>query len=526
MVWAQQEKEKPPPLTEGLPQRELSEEERREREEKLLKELERTYKKWLEEDVRYIITAEEREAFLHLNSNEEREQFIEQFWLRRDPTPTTIENEYREEHYRRIAYANEKFSVGRPGWKSDRGRIYIIHGPPDSIESHPAGSLYQSGAGIDTLGKPTPVRAFERWRYHYIEGIGSNVVVEFVDRNGDGDYKLMLDPTEKEIFTRAGPLTRATEPLLETPFARASRGDTSKFALMERMNLYAVKLQDAPEVQFKDLEALVDTRISFNLLPFQVRTDFIRVTSETVLVLITVSIEKADLTFQMKQGLQQAVVNIFGRVSTLTRRNVQTFEDVVQLDVPPALLKTTLDKPALYQKAVPLRPGLYKLNLVLKDLSSSNVGTLERRLAVPRFHEDELAHSSLILADQIEAAGSRNLGTGPFVIGDTKVRPVVEANFGRNQKLGIYFQVYNLGVDQATNQPDATITYTVMQNKQPVFQRHEHTSQIQRPGQQLTVAKFLPLEPFPPGKYRLMISVSDRIRQHTLETSTTFRVRP
>lgn len=478
--YAQEKKEEQEsrPLTDALPQRKLSEKERKKREARLVKELQSHYKKWLEQDVRYILMPEERDAFLHLSNEEEREQFVEQFWLRRDPTPDTIENEYKEEHYRRIAYANEKFDVGRPGWLSDRGRIYIIHGPPDSTEDHAAGSLYQSPVGQDALGRPTPVYAFERWRYNYVEGIGTGVVIEFFDRHGDGDFKLLLDPTEKEVFTRAGPLTRAFEPLLETALSTHSRGDTSRFALMERMNLYT-KIEMPQKVKFKDLEAVVETRISFNLLPFKVRTDSIRVTSETVLALVTLAVDKNNMTFQMKEDLHRATINIFGRVSTLTRRTVQTFEDVIDLNIPPTLLTTTLDKPALYQKVVPLRPGLYKLNVVLKDLNSDRIGALERRLAVPRFSDEELAHSSLILADQIRPAASKQVGVRQFVIGDTKVRPMVDARFGRNQNLGIYMQVYNLGVAESNHRPDATIRYTVLRENRAVFEHTERTQDME-----------------------------------------------
>ena len=113
------------------------------KEEALKKELLTPYKKWMDEDVVYIISDEERKAFKQLNTDEEREQFVEQFWLRRDPTPDTEENEFKEEHYRRIAYANEHFASGIPGWRTDRGRIYIQYGPPDEIEAHSSGGSYE-----------------------------------------------------------------------------------------------------------------------------------------------------------------------------------------------------------------------------------------------------------------------------------------------------------------------------------------------------------------------------------------------
>src|SRR5947199_154626 len=121
----------------------MTEKEQKKREAKLRKELETPYKKWLNEDVLYIITDEEKQAWKRLSTDDERENFIEQFWIRRDPTPDSVENEFKEEHYRRIAYANERFASGIPGWKTDRGRIYITFGPPAEIESNPSGRSYE-----------------------------------------------------------------------------------------------------------------------------------------------------------------------------------------------------------------------------------------------------------------------------------------------------------------------------------------------------------------------------------------------
>lgn len=142
------------------------------------------WQKWLNEDAFYIIRDEERIAFISLRTDEERKRFIEQFWLRRDPTPGTPENEYKDEHYRRIAFANAHFRSGIPGWKTDRGRVYIEFGPPDEIESHPSGE------------KET--HPFEQWLYHHVEGLGDHILVEFVDTKGTGDYRLTEDPRTKD----------------------------------------------------------------------------------------------------------------------------------------------------------------------------------------------------------------------------------------------------------------------------------------------------------------------------------------
>jgi len=178
--------------------RPLSEKQRKKNLRSLHGELEKTYKKWLDQDVSYIITGEEREAFLKLSNDEERDQFIEQFWLRRDPTPDSIENEYKEEHYRRIAYANEHFAAGIPGWKSDRGRIYIMYGPADEIEAHPSGGTYDRP--IEEGGGTTSTFPFENWRYRYLEGVGQEVEIEFVDTCMCGDYHMTIDRSEKDAL--------------------------------------------------------------------------------------------------------------------------------------------------------------------------------------------------------------------------------------------------------------------------------------------------------------------------------------
>jgi GWxTD domain-containing protein len=483
--------------------------------------------------VNYIITAEEREAFKHLNTDEEREQFVEQFWLRRDPTPDTIENETKEEHYRRIAYSNERFASGKPGWKTDRGRIYIMHGPPDEIESYPAGGSYQRTP--EEGGGSTSVYPFERWRYRYLEGVGTDIIIEFVDPSGSGEYRHTMDPSEKDalLHVPGAGLSTMEQLGLSSKVDRFTRSDGTRSpqALasshrsqpFERLSQFAA-VQKPPPVKFKDLESLVNTRISFNLLPFEVRLDYLRVTETTTLVPVTISLKNRDMTFQMEDDLHRSVVNVFGRITTLTGRIVQTFEDVISLDVPPSLLERTLSEKAVYQKAVPLRPGLYKLNLVLKDLNSGNVGTLERRLAVPLFEEEQLAHSTLILADRIERVPSRNVGRGQFVIGDIKVRPAVSEEFTQQDRMGIYMQVYNLGIDETTHKPDATIQYAIFRGNEVLFNHQEETGDIEGAGQQVTLEKVLPLDSFAPGKYKLQITISDKVNQQTLQPTVDFRV--
>ena len=265
----------------------------------LKQELGSSYKKWLNEDVRWIITPEELSAFKQLSNDEERDQFIEQFWLRRDPTPDTVENEYKEEHYRRIAYANEHFAAGKAGWRTDRGRIYIVFGPPDEIDAHPSGGQYNRP--VEEGGGETSTYPFETWRYRYIEGLGDKgqeVMIEFVDTCMCGDYHISIDPNEKDalLHTPGAGLTTSEQMGMSTQADRItgqcdSSGSMPTGAMnctkqFDKLDLLA-KLNTAPQVKFKDLEEKVNHKINVNLMPFDIETDFVKVTGDTVLVPIT-----------------------------------------------------------------------------------------------------------------------------------------------------------------------------------------------------------------------------------------------
>lgn len=514
----------------------LSEKEKRKREEKLRKELETPYRKWLNEDVAYIITDEERAAFKRLQTDEEREQFIEQFWLRRDPTPDTAENEFKEEHYRRIAYANERYASGIPGWKSDRGRIYITFGPPDEIESHPSGGTYERPP--EEGGGTTSTYPFEIWRYRWIEDIGSDIMIEFVDPTMTGEYHMTMDPSEKDalLYVPNAGLTLMEQMGLASKTDRFNRTDGThlgeafggtpmRMDEFERLEQFA-KLQKPPAVKFKDLEAVVNSKITFNILPMKLRADYIPLTESTVLTNITVQFENKDLNFQSKEGVQKAVVNIYGRITTLTRRVVNVFEDTVTVDSPAELLQEISKRASIYQKSVPLTPGMYRLNVVSKDLVGGNMNNYEVALNVPRMDSETLAASSLILADLIEKVPTRSIGTGQFVIGSTKVRPRVSDSFRRDEKMGIYLQLYNFAPDKTTHKPNGQIEYEVVKNgtNEKIFDFSEDVNTIPGASTQVTVEKLLPLKNLAPGQYTLKLKIHDKNRNQTLTPSVHFTV--
>lgn len=506
-------------------------------------ELSSTYKKWLNEDVRYIISPEELSAFKQLSNDEERDQFIEQFWLRRDPTPDTPENEYKEEHYRRIAYANEHFAAGVQGWRTDRGRTYIMWGPPDQIESHPSGGSYERT--IEEGGGETSTYPFEDWRYRYLEGIGTEVNLEFVDKCMCGEYHLTIDPNEKDallnvpnagltLYEQQGMASKGQRISnigtgMANPGPAAGSTSNNEFTKLE---LFA-KIQSPPKVKFKDLEEVVSHKINVNLMPFEIRTDFVKVTGDTVLVPVTVQIKNKDITFVNKDGIQRGTVNIFGRVTGLTGRVAQTFEDTVQVDVPTELLEKTMEHVSLYWKAIPLRSGRYRFDVVIKDVNGDRIGTWSRGVLVPEFSEDKLASSSMILADHMEKVASKSVGSGSFVIGETKLAyPHLDgadgkpASFKRDQRVNLWMQVYNLQADEKTKKSSAKIEYEVVNlaNNQAVVHSAESTDTMGNVGDQVTLEKSLALNNFQPGTYRLTVKVDDNVSKQQIAPSVRFAV--
>jgi hypothetical protein len=416
-------------------------------------------------------------------------------------------------------------------------------GPPDQIESHPSGGQYQRP--IEEGGGDTSTFPFEDWRYRYLEGVGQEVNLEFVDTCTCGDYHLTIDPNEKDalLHTPNAGLTLYEQLGMSSKTARISNSGSGganpgpEAGLMSnneftKLELLA-KIQTPPKVKFKDLEEVVSHKINVNLMPFEIRTDFVKVTGDTVLVPVTLQVKNKDITFVSKDGIQRGTVNIFGRVTGLTGRIAQTFEDTVQVDVPSELLERTMEHVSLYWKAIPLRPGRYRFDVVVKDVNGDRVGTWSRGVLVPEFNEDKLASSSMILADHMEKVPTKNVGSGSFTIGETRFAyPHLEspdgkpARFKRDQRVNLWMQVYNLQADEKTKKSSAKIEYEIVNlaNNQAVLHSSESTDTMGNVGDQVTLEKSLALNSFQPGTYRLTVKVDDNISKQQIAPSVRFAV--
>jgi GWxTD domain-containing protein len=494
-------------------------------------ELKKAYKDWLEKDVTYIITDEERKAFKKLQTDEERERFIEEFWRRRDPDPDTDENEFKEEYYERIAYANEHFASGIPGWKTDRGRIWIMYGKPDERETHPMGGQYDRPSYEG--GGSTSTYPFEIWFYRYLAGVGSGIEIEFVDPTGSGEYHIARNPDEKDalLMVPGAGLTLSEQLGLSNKADRVSnlggignpayqREQDSPFS---RLQLLA-DLSRPPQVKFNELAGLTNTpAIEDNPLNFDVRIDFFQQSSDRVITAFTIQADNKDLVFQDSGGLLQAKLNIFAKVTSVAGRRVGVFEDPVITTATSEELSEAKDRKSAYQKALPLPPGTYKVDVIVRDVTSGATGIRHVGFTVPKYDPQKLSTSTLVLAAKLESLADQP-AVGQFVIGQTKVIPNVSGIYKRGTNVGVYLQVYNAGIDQTTLRPSVDVEYALLKDGKELGKQAEDWRGMGNSGQRLTLARLIDTRSLAPGEYELQIRIRDRVSGQQLSPSGKFSV--
>lgn len=452
------------------------------------------FKKWLAEDVVYIITTDELKAAKLLKTPEEKDSFIQQFWERRDPTPGTLLNEYREQHYKRVAEANEKFTEATIGWRTDRGKIYIKFGEPDNIERNSSAGSTTMQTGVNRMTVP-----FEVWEYRHIPGIGT-VKLTFVDRTMTGHYELTVNPQDKIAkFSNEDPALYRDD--LRNVTTLGESPDSIDWG--KRVQQY-IAVQRPPEVRFKDLRELVNVRLSYNVLPFDIRFDTLRGAGDKSIVPITFHFEPSGLVFQETPDGKRAAVNVYGIITNVSGRVVYEFEDAV-----------TFNNATYFQRFVALDSGRYKLTIVAKDIATGNAGTRDQLITIPR-SQKKFGTSSLMLSDILVPAAPSETPLDNFVISRYKVRPLVKPEISNKLPLGIYQEIYDFGLDPATNQPRLSAELQIFQKGQsteflkiPVRDEDLGARYIDR----VLFAKTLQTADLRPGEYVVRLRVTDEIKK-------------
>ena len=492
------------------------------------------YRKWLKEDVFYIITEEEKNVFDRLSTGEEKEQFIEQFWFRRDEDPRTALNEFKEEHYRRIAYANERFHSGKPGWMTDRGRIYIIHGPPAEIQAYPSGGLYDRP--FHEGGGTTTVHPFEMWRYRYIEGIGNDIELEFVDDSYSGEYRLALNPEEKDAMLHipGGGLTWAESVGLakkkDRPYFSGQFGNPAYQSGRAKDNPFTryetfAKVQAPLPIKYQDLKELVKVNIGYSNLPFQVRSDYFRLNEKEVLVPITLLLQNKDMTFKKEGDVHTARVAVYGIITSMTSRIITEFE--FDLAVSNRNRQEGLRKRSMYQKIVSLGNKMrYKLDLIVKDLNSGSIGAVKKALLPPSYGEERLTGSSLILSDSIQQLREIPEHDQMFVLGDVWIRPKMNKQFSPAKPLGVYLQLYNVTMDQTSLAPSLRVNYRITKDGQvfrSVSDRLGESIQFFSK-QRVVLIRQVDLKGLQPGTYHVEVEAWDQVNDQKVDVQDSFQI--
>jgi GWxTD domain-containing protein len=499
---------------------------------KVKRELKKAYVDWIN-DVDPILTQAEREAWKKLETDDERDKFIEDVWHSRDPDPDTEENEFKQEFYERVAYANEHFSSGKPGRLTDRGRIYIKFGKPDEVESHPAGGLYERPSYEG--GGSTSTYPFEKWFYRYIPNVRSGIELEFIDPTGSGEYRLARNPDEKDALIHvpgAGP-TLAELTGLET---RADR--IANLGGFGRVNY--TRAQDSP---FEVIDLLTGLErdqpfernflgtstgtpiVDENAIEFETQINYFRQSDNRVLALLTIQTNNDDLSFTNTGGLQVARLNIFGNVISVANRRIGKFEDSMTTTATAEELRTMRTRKSAYAKGLILNPGRYRVDVIVRDVQSGAAGRKQVGFVVPEFPADRLSASSIILAARLEnqEAGS---AVGPFVIGTTKVIPNISGLYRRSQPVGVYLQVYNAGIDQTTLRPAADAEYVLLKDGKELSRAVEDWRQINDAGQRLTLSRLIDSRSLEPGEYQIQVRIRDHVSGQTISPSATFTIVP
>ena len=492
------------------------------------------FKKWLNEDVVYVITNEERSVFEKLNTPAEKERFIEQFWVRRDPSPGTSYNDFKEEHYRRIKYSNERYAAGFPGWMSDRGKIYIKFGPPDEIRSSPSGGMhtrefYEGGGQAVTY-------PFEIWWYRHIEGLGQDIEMEFVDRLNSGEFRMAMDQWEKEVgfemgigpttFEQLGLVTRAEMNRARflgnsgNPYVHSTRIQDQP---LERLSRYA-QLMKPPVIRFDDLRTVVETRVRFQQIPVSVVAHVTPIHESLSLALVTAKIQVSPENYAQTGDVWRSETHIYGRLSDLTGKVVYEFDDDVVSTLGAAPSGRGLAQ-RLYQRKIPVKRGRFKLQFVVREVKAEKTGTLETVVVVPG--PSEKLRGTMVLADRAAPVRPGESLVDPFVVTeDLKVYPSIDGQFAPSDRLGVYLEVHNLSQDMATQTADVKFRYSVVSKDGTLVADLAKELEPRRVENNSVVNAFFafPLQTLAAGEYSFQMEVTDLISENRLLLKDNFRV--
>jgi GWxTD domain-containing protein len=479
---------------------------------------------WLDEIAGYIITKTERKIFESLTTPEERVRFIDGFWNRRDPTPETPENEYKTEHYRRLAYANRFLGSGRPGFRTDMGRMYILLGPPDVIDSDPMGrQMHQYPTEVWIYRRPAHPR------------LPPNLEIAFVDRYLTGEYELTFN------LLKDADATRQLEALIDEPYHDVAtlsemrawnfgRSGTVRYGEgslheIERINELALVSQ-IPERQLQPLAAEVRSQFNFagGALEGERQVEFYRASDGRVSVPVTFRVPYRNFTFLEKPDQVESRFDVFGRILGPKGEVIDEFDRQETLTEPRDRAEAMQHEFLLYQVILESPPGEYQLELAVRDNASNTVRTATETLHVPDFSKSVLVLSSVVLADRIvkldppPPPGEKE----PFRFGEFEAVPNFARTFSARGSLNVYFEAYNIAVD-GSGKSALKLGYR-FERDGARYREVPATYLYPNDQRQRSIMSAIPLNDFAPGEYVLILTLTDEVAEESRSIREPFRV--
>ena len=481
---------------------------------KLETRLPEQYRLWLEEEVVYIITPKERDVFRKLETDKERDIFIEAFWKHRDPTPGTPQNEFKDEHYKRTKYANEYFSRGtpRPGWMTDQGRIHIILGPPRNIEDHSSiNGVYPvqiwSYDGDPAYGLPTGFNII----FFKKRGMGEYVLYSPVD---DGPDSLIADwgtnltadvmdeqAAYRQLANLAPNLAYQTISLI--PGERPMSGAVSLASARLLGNVFSYpqkKVEDTYAEALLKYKDVIEVDYSANYIASDSSLYVIK--DETGHFMVHYSIEPKKISVSSYGDKFSTNYELDGRISDTNGNTIFQYMKELPLSFSGPEIQDLGAKTLAIQDLFPLVPGTYKFDLLLKNTVSKEFTTFEGTITIPE--EGALpAITPLVLGYRLEKSASPSAEFIPFRINDGQLLTPARKTFTQKENLVIFFQVLGLPPELRSA---GQLKYDLLRKDAPFL------SLIKKIGGYQNAPDFLevfPLQEFPPDYYKIRVSVLD-----------------
>jgi GWxTD domain-containing protein len=492
-----------------------------------LKDLPQQFRDWLDKDVVYIISGKERAVFLQLKNDRERDIFIDAFWKQRDPTPGTPANEAEDEHYKRIAYANEYFSrdTSRPGWMTDRGRIYIVLGPPLDIsrfegESYVNPTLIWSYAGRPEYGLPSyfDLVFFRR------NGIGEYVLYSPVQ---DGPSSLLVnfrgDPTNQsaayaQLRKFNARLAEVSLSLIPGEGGTLGQPSLTSDALIGRVYGIPEKAVDARYAEallkFKDI---IEVDYTANYIDSDSLVSIIR--DDSGIFFVHYAVQPAKLSALAHDGKASVNFALNGIVTNGEGRIIFQYDKTYPLDFDQAQIEDVRKTGILIEDAIPLASGHYTFSLLLKNTISKEFTSFEKQIVVPGTGSAEFGISPLLLGYRAKQLPAVPRQIKPFRVGDVQISCRPGRTFASRDVLAVFFQVFGLP-EELRRSGRAELIFE--RSGRDFLRKEVRLTELQV----MDVVQEFPLQTFPPDYYRLRVTVRDAQNRETVSTYADFEVSP